>query len=259
LSGGFGRSGTRQVPDRRVRRSRDLLFQALIALIREKGYDRITVQDILDRADVGRSTFYEHYRGKDELLLSATEGLRSVLEQTLATTSITNAPEPMLQVAQALFGQIDEAEHRRHYQALLGTRGGELATRTLRKLLSEALAKHLQSSGAVKDKRQLEAAGVFMGNGLVGLLTWWFDSRAPLSGDQMYAIFERLAVPGIEALLKENGYRPGLASSGCLVALPAQGAREPRVVAGVAYLRGRGKQKSSKSGVPSEGPNDRRV
>jgi AcrR family transcriptional regulator len=188
-----------------MRRSRDLLFQALIALILEKGYDRITVQDILDRADVGRSTFYEHYRSKDELLLSGMEGLRSVFEQALGTTSTTSAPAPILQVAQALFGQIDEAEHRRRYRALLGTRGGELATRTLRKLLSDAMAKHLQTRGAVKDKYRLEAAGVFMGNGLVGLSTWWLDSRAPVSGDQMYAIFERLAVPGIEALLKENG------------------------------------------------------
>jgi AcrR family transcriptional regulator len=205
LSGGFARSGTRQVADRRVRRSRDLLFQALIALILEKDYDRITVQDILDRADVGRSTFYEHYRSKDELLLSATEGLRSVLEQTPPTTATTNASAPMLQVAQALFGQIDEAEHRRRYRALLGTRGGELTTRTIRKLLSDALARHLQSRGVVKDKNRLDAAGVFIGNGLVGLLTWWLDSRAPLSGDQMYAIFERLAVPALEALLKESG------------------------------------------------------
>ncbi|MBO0803611.1 MAG: TetR/AcrR family transcriptional regulator [Nocardiopsaceae bacterium] len=55
--------------DRRVRRTRALLHQALIELILEKGYGRITVQDILDRADVGRSTFYSHYRDKDALLL----------------------------------------------------------------------------------------------------------------------------------------------------------------------------------------------
>jgi AcrR family transcriptional regulator len=205
LSGGVGPSGTQLIEDRRMRRSRDLLFQALIGLILEKGYDRITVQDIIDRADVGRSTFYSHYRSKDELLLSATEGLRSVLDQALATTSTASAPAPILQVAQALFGQLDEAEHRRRYRALLGTRGGELTTRTLRKLLSVGLAQHLQSRGPVKDKKRLEAAGVFIGNGLVGLLTWWLDSRAPLSGDEMYAIFERLAVPGIEDLLKDSG------------------------------------------------------
>src|SRR5215203_5096896 len=45
------------VTDRRVRRTRQLLRSALLSLIIEKGYERITVQDILDRADVGRSTF----------------------------------------------------------------------------------------------------------------------------------------------------------------------------------------------------------
>jgi AcrR family transcriptional regulator len=204
LSGGIGRSGTQQVADRRMRRSRELLFKALIALILEKSYDRITVQDILDRADVGRSTFYEHYRSKDELLLSATEGLRSTIDQAVATALETGTSTPILGAARALFGQIDEAEHRHRYRALLGTRGGELTTRTLRKVLSVSLAEHLQAHSAVRDKRRLEAAGVFMGNALVGLLTWWLDSRAPLSGDQMYGIFERLAGPGIDAILTEG-------------------------------------------------------
>ncbi|MEM6707029.1 MAG: TetR/AcrR family transcriptional regulator, partial [Acidobacteriota bacterium] len=56
-------------PDRRVTRTKRLLRQALMELVREKDYARITVQDILDRADVGRSTFYTHYRDKDDLLL----------------------------------------------------------------------------------------------------------------------------------------------------------------------------------------------
>jgi len=48
--------------DRRIGRTRRLMHEALMALIVEKGYEAVTVQDILDRADVGRSTFYAHYR-----------------------------------------------------------------------------------------------------------------------------------------------------------------------------------------------------
>ena len=207
LSGGVRGSGAGQVADRRVRRSRNLLFQALIALILEKGYDRITVQDILDRADVGRSTFYEHYRSKDDLLLSATERLKSMIDQAMAMAPGAGASTPVLQAAQTLFKHVEEAEHRRLYRALLGTRGGELATRRVRTMLAASLIEHLQSRGPVEDKRRLEAAGVFAANGLVGLLTWWFDSRVPLSADQMYAIFERLAEPGIEAIVQ--GVDPG--------------------------------------------------
>ena len=61
--------------DRRVRRTRQALTLALIELVLEKRYDAITIQDLLDRADVGRSTFYGHYRGKDDLLLRSFEGL----------------------------------------------------------------------------------------------------------------------------------------------------------------------------------------
>jgi AcrR family transcriptional regulator len=56
--------------DRRVVRTRQLLQDALVALISERGYADLTIQDVLDRADVGRATFYGHFRGKDALLIS---------------------------------------------------------------------------------------------------------------------------------------------------------------------------------------------
>ena len=55
--------------DRRVERTRELLQKALIDLIPERGYDAITIQDIVDRANVGRTTFYLHYNSKDELFM----------------------------------------------------------------------------------------------------------------------------------------------------------------------------------------------
>src|SRR5258708_20430827 len=56
--------------DRRVQRTRDLLQKALIDLISECGYDAITIQDIVNRANVGRTTFYVHYSSKNELFMS---------------------------------------------------------------------------------------------------------------------------------------------------------------------------------------------
>jgi AcrR family transcriptional regulator len=55
--------------DRRSQRTRHLLSEALVSLIREKGYDTITVSDLIDRANIGRSTFYSHYRDKDDLFV----------------------------------------------------------------------------------------------------------------------------------------------------------------------------------------------
>lgn len=59
--------------DRRVLRTRDTLGDALVELIKEKPFDDITVQEVLDRAGVGRSTFYTHYKDKEDLLLSDVE------------------------------------------------------------------------------------------------------------------------------------------------------------------------------------------
>ena len=64
-----GRVATKKV-DRRVRRTRDRLGDALVDLLQEKPFATITVQQVLDRAGVGRSTFYTHYRGKEDLFLS---------------------------------------------------------------------------------------------------------------------------------------------------------------------------------------------
>jgi AcrR family transcriptional regulator len=74
-------------PDRRVRRTSHALTQALVDLMLEKRYDAITIQDLLDRADVGRSTFYSHYRGKDDLLLRSFGRMLELLDGMLQSGS----------------------------------------------------------------------------------------------------------------------------------------------------------------------------
>jgi AcrR family transcriptional regulator len=70
-----------QKDDRRSRRTRELLHQALFTLMREKHYDSITVQDIIDRANVGRSTFYAHFVDKDDLAVNSLEQVLDALSQ----------------------------------------------------------------------------------------------------------------------------------------------------------------------------------
>jgi AcrR family transcriptional regulator len=109
-------------PDRRVERTRKLLRDSLIALILEKGYDAVTVQDITDRANLGRATFYLHYRDKDDLLLSMMEEiLQDVMERTMPLTEnpqflVDGQPPSLLAFQYA-------GEHADFYRAMLGEGG----------------------------------------------------------------------------------------------------------------------------------------
>src|SRR4249919_346456 len=86
-------AGTDAAPvDRRVARTRQALLQAFVALMFERNYRTISVADIAQRADVGRSTFYEHFGGKDEILLKSMEWMFA----TLADCVLPETPRPEL-------------------------------------------------------------------------------------------------------------------------------------------------------------------
>src|SRR5215831_9200361 len=83
--------------DRRIKKTRRLLHEALTSLTSEKPYEGIAVQAILDRANVGRSTFYMHFRGKDDLLvrlihelLRPVDGSREATADATADQRITS-------------------------------------------------------------------------------------------------------------------------------------------------------------------------
>src|ERR1041384_6276150 len=93
--------------DARVRRTRDALGDALVALMQEKPFDTITVQDVLDRAKVGRSTFYSHYSDKDDLLMSDAE---EFFESVAMMLSVRGDTSERVFPVREFFGHIIEAK-----------------------------------------------------------------------------------------------------------------------------------------------------
>src|SRR5262245_44997259 len=105
------------VVDRRIQRTRETLHSALMALVVEVPYARITVQQILDRANVGRSTFYSHFQDKDELLIWGTQHLRETL--VASRRQLAPSPENLIQFSGAMFEHADR--YRKIYRALVNS------------------------------------------------------------------------------------------------------------------------------------------
>lgn len=187
----------RGMEDRRVRRTRELLGEALVALILEKGYETVTVQDVLDKADVGRSTFYAHYRNKDELLLGAFDEMRASLE--------AHGEGDGEDFSLGLFRHAQS--YRRLYRAMVGKRSGNLFLDRLREHLGERARERLGAEmlEAPDDAVPLEVAVEYFVSSLLGLLIWWLDHDLPYPPERMNAMFEELTTPGLRAALGKEG------------------------------------------------------
>jgi AcrR family transcriptional regulator len=186
--------------DRRAARTRKALHLALMSLILRKGYEATTIQDIIDEADVGRSTFYGHYTGKEDLLRSGFQTLRRELAdaQRSAHARAVGSPEALafsLTMFEHAAGYTDV------YRALVGGRGGIVAVNELRKVISEAVRKELSAArddGAISR----ELAVQFVVGAFLSVLTWWLERRPSLAPSQIDATFRRLVFSGIGPLVR---------------------------------------------------------
>ena len=180
--------------DRRVRRSKELLRSALLAAILDKGYERVTVQDIIDRADVGRSTFYAHFRDKEDLLFYGLEELRAAFDPA--------AQVPGRSPTLAVFEHFHAS--REIWRAMAGRRGAETFIRYLHRMLADLLRSHLRSRCPQGEPQvPLEAVVEFATSTLIGLGgRWWFEQDVPLSPGEMDKLYRRLTEPGIRAALR---------------------------------------------------------
>lgn len=192
------------VVDRRIARTRAGLQHALIALILEKSYEAITVDEICARANVGRSTFYLHYASKDALKRSGFDHLRQELasrqQQVLADAGVTDR----LGFGLALFEHA--REHIDLYRALVGGRGGTIAIKEIRELLAEFIRKEIEAAprgGAAGDVPS-ELVVEYLVGAYLSVLTWWLDRGAEPPPRILDEMFRGLAVNGVLSLLSEG-------------------------------------------------------
>jgi len=183
--------------DRRVRRTEESLRRALQSLVKEKGYSRVTVQDILDRADVGRSTFYAHYRDKDDLLLRGFDDIRFSLTETPAEAAGRSV---FLQPLRSVFEHVER--YRDTWTPMAQKGGSEIVVDILRETTESVLRDHLRTQqGPGANPQALEAATQYAVGGLISLIRWWLDYDVPLTAEELHTVFRRLATRDIRRFL----------------------------------------------------------
>lgn len=186
--------------DRRVARTRATLHRALFSLILEKGYEAITITDICEAANVGRTTFYAHYPSKDGLKRSGLDHLRQALVERHREAAAT-APDngrPSLAFSLTMFEHA--AGHIELYRALAGGRGGALALATIREILCELVrSEYRPGTGAERDQAPRELIVQFIVGAYMAVLTWWLDGGAKARPERMDAMFRKLSTEGIGA------------------------------------------------------------
>jgi AcrR family transcriptional regulator len=172
--------------DRRSQRTRHLLGQALVTLIREKDYGTITVSDIITRANVGRSTFYSHYQDKDSLLVDQLERVLEVLSH-----HIPSQEDLPFFPSLGLFRHVGEQYDL--YKMLVWTPGIDVLIKQMRRLLSQRVEEGLAKSGRHYDVPLPILANFIIGSFLT-LLQWWLENKRLQSPEQMDEIFRKLTL-----------------------------------------------------------------
>jgi AcrR family transcriptional regulator len=184
--------------DRRIQRTRELLRGSLFALIAEKGYDALSVQEIIDRANVGRATFYAHFNNKDELLLCGFEVLHAELKQLQHQAADASDPQARLfAFSHHIFTHVKT--YRPVYHAMAKERGGAAVRQHLQRLLVDCSRIELKRLHGGCSARELDAVTQFFSGAFVGLLSWWLEASSPMPVEEIDQLFRRLAVPAVAA------------------------------------------------------------
>lgn len=176
--------------DRRVQRTKQLLFNALAELTAEKGYSAVTVQDITERANVGRSTFYAHFGGKDALFMNAhfAEFEPFVPEEIDIDALLAEQPSDSLI---ALFEEVHRT--RAHYFELLKSAEMPHFQREVQTHFASRLESSLRKRFSDADvKIPLPVLANYLAGAQLHFLLWWVESHAPYSALEMAQSYQTM-------------------------------------------------------------------
>ena len=179
--------------DRRKQRTRELLQKALIELIGERGYDTITIQDIVDRANVGRTTFYVHYASKDELFMSCHEVMANEfhvgpLHPRSREEWLSSEVSPGTKTA---YRHLEEARAR--LKSIFQGKDGLLILRQMRDWNAQNIEADLRATFAEAETAvPLDVLANYLAGAQIAFMQWWLSKRQPHAIEGLAQSFHRL-------------------------------------------------------------------
>jgi AcrR family transcriptional regulator len=185
--------------DRRVARTRRALKEALTDLILERGYESVTVQDVIDRADVGRSTFYAHFLDKDDLLMA----ILADLVMPAPDSSSWTTDEPAFGWTLELFRHFGSGK--RLFKAVASSQSGALARRETTSRFEDLVRAELSRLKAARrlDAFRVETVVRFLVGTFIGFMDWWMrEENEHLPPEQVDHAFRSLVLPGVSNVLE---------------------------------------------------------
>jgi len=204
-------SQSKPKPDRRVQRTRQALRRALMDLIRHKGYETISVEEIAQQANVGRATFYVHYHDKEDLLLDEFSLLAQERVEALAQIpfsvwlpdgqiSENNPTMPFLMVFQHVADNCDL------YRILLKNESSNRIASQIREILIESINEFVQTKVKTDPipilfEVPVDLLAAYFNGALVSSIDWWLENMQEYSVTDMTRMFQRLFFPGARKIM----------------------------------------------------------
>ena len=185
----------RRKPDERIRRTHERLGSALLTLILERPIDEVTVQQVLDRASVGRSTFYLHYRDKEDLLLSQLEGFLEIMSTALSVRKENS--HRVVPVAE-LFAHI--GNQNKLYRALADSGRLHDFFDLAQGYFARGVERRLTESKRLSNlsQREVAARASALAGSMLSLLQWWLDRGEKESPEAMDKLFHGMVWSGLQ-------------------------------------------------------------
>lgn len=215
--------------DRRVQKTRKLLQDALIELVSEKSYESVSIREILERANVGRSTFYAHFQDKDQLLHSILDRLNELFVQhekqfldakknlgNADIMNLTNEFSPTFSLFQFV------GQNHRFFKPMLGKHGYGIFAKPVydyvfahvhglftKPIHDNAFAHMHESFKILKPHEKYgslesEIAAHYFVSALMGILVWWVEKDMPCTAEEIDRLFRQLAMPSFGQVMAAN-------------------------------------------------------